>query len=314
METKTLNRLLAAMVFLGFFAYAGLGMAPPGEARAPTTVKALLLVDDLYGASLNIDDNQNNILENFNEYGWDISIACCTPEVNPCPWASMQGCDILQPDLLTYQLDDALEWDVIVIVPGGTHQHLLECPFVMSILTQARSNGIPIAAWCRGVRVLAAADVINGVEITGHADYTDEYLAAGADYLGNSSSPTEDQSIITCVNCSDDRQEMCDLIRDVVETSTSVSERKNKSERMEVTLCPNPIKSSSCIQFDLESRSMVHIALFNQQGRMVQDIVKQEFLPGKNKVTFSPVSLPTGIYYVYVFCNGRMGMQKCMII
>jgi len=314
METRTINRLLAAMVFLGFFAYAGLGMAPPGDARAPLTVNALLLVDDLYGASLNIDDNQNNILENFAEYGWNVTIASCTPDVNPCPWASLQGCEVLSPGLRTYQLDDALEWDVIVIVPGGSHQHLLECPFVLSVLTQARENSIPIAAWCRGVRVLAAADVINGVEITGHADYTDEYLAAGAYYLGNFEPPTEDQGIITCVSATDYRQEMCELIRDIVESNTSIQEKKRKSDRIEVALCPNPIKSTSCIQFELENRSVVHIALFNQQGNMVQDIVKQEFLPGKNKVTFSPATLPTGIYYVYVFCEGRMGMRKCMII
>jgi len=313
MKTRTMiNRLVAFVVFMGFFAYAGHGLAPP---RAPITVKALLLVDELYGASLNIEDNQNNILENFQSYGWEVSIACCTPEVNPCPWASMQGCEIMNPDLMTYQLDDALEWDVIVVVPGGSHAHLMDCPFVLSVLAQAKENNIPIAAWCRGVRLLAAADVIEGIEITGHDEYEHEYLAAGALYLGNFEPPTVDQGIITCVNATQYRQEMCELIRDAVENSTYVAENPDRNwNKMDLQICPNPIKTSSCIKFELDRSSVVHIAVFNRQGAMVMDVVKQEFDQGHNSVTFSPSSLPTGIYYIYLFCEGKMGMQKCMII
>ncbi len=316
METRTLiNRLLAFVVFMGFFAYAGHGLAPPPESRAPLTVKALLLVDEVYGASLNIEDNQNSILEYFADYGWEVSIACCTPEVNPCPWAGMQGCEVINPDLMTYELDNALEWDVIVVVPGGSHANLLNCPFVLSVLAQANSNNIPIAAWCRGVRVLAAANVLEGIEITGHDDYIDAYQAAGAVYLGNFEPPTEDQGIITCVNATEYRQEMCAMIRDAVESSTYVKENMNKRrDKIEFKLCPNPIKTPSCIQFDLDQNATVHIAVFNQQGTMVMDVVKQQFLQGMHRVTFSPAALPTGIYYVYLFCEGRMGMQKCMII
>ncbi len=316
METRMMiNRLLALVVFAGFFAYAGHGLAPPPESRAPTTIKALLLVDQLYGASLNIEDNQNNILENFQDYGWEVSIACCTPEINPCPWASMQGCEVLSPDLMTYQLDDAQEWDVIVIIPGGSHANLIDCPFVLSVLAQARANNIPIAAWCRGVRVLAAAEVIEGVEITGPDDYLDEYLDAGAIYLGNFEPPTEDQGIITCVNATEYRQEMCEMIRNAVENSTYVQERLNKnSYKIDLRVCPNPIKTSSCIQFDLDKTSVVHIAVFDRQGTMVMDVVKQQFQEGENTVTFSPTDLSTGIYYVYLFCEGKIGMQKCMVI
>ena len=316
MKTKTMiNRLFAFMVFMCFLAYAGYGLEPPGEARAPAGVKVLLLVDDLYGASLNIEDNQNNILENFAAYGWDVSIASCMEEVNPCSWASMQGCSVISPDILTYDLRNALDWDLIMIAPGGGHEHLMDCPFVLSTLTQAKENDIPIAAWCRGVRVLAEAKVINNVEITGHVDYLDEYQEAGAIYLGNFEPPTADQGIITCVNATENRQEMCELIREIVDNNTRIVERnRRKIERIDVKICPNPIKSSSCIEFALEEKAIVQIALFDQQGNKVMDVVKQQFMAGTNKVTFSPSSLRTGIYYVYVFSNGQMGMQKCMVI
>lgn len=316
METRTLkNRLFAFMAFMVIFAMTGYGLGPPDGPRAPKAVKALLLLDDLYGASVNIEDNQNNILENFASYGWEVTIACCSPEANPFPWAGMQGCEIITPDVMTYNLDNALEWDVIVIAPGESYQHLMKCPFVLSVLAQARTNNIPVAAWCRGVRVLAEADIIRGVEITGHADYEDEYLAAGALYLGNFEPPTEDQNIITCVNATEYRQKMCELIRATVENATFMREsRARKAEKLEFKLCPNPIKSTSEIAFCLDETATVHIAVFDQQGNMVMDVVKQPFQQGKNFVTFNPSSLPTGIYYVYLFSNGRMGMQKCMII
>jgi hypothetical protein len=227
----------------------------------------------------------------------------------------MQGCEIIQPDMMTYQLDNALEWDLIVIAPGGSQLQLMNCPFVLNLLEQARDNDIPIAAWCRGVRVLAEADIIDGVEITGHAEFEDEYLAAGAVYLGSFEPPTEDQNIITCVNAKIYRQEMCELIHKTVDNLTILREsRARKAEKLEFKLCPNPIKSSSEIAFCLDEEATVHIAVFDQQGHMVMDVVKQPFQEGKNSVTFNPSSLPTGIYYVYLFSNGKMGMQKCMII
>ena len=66
--------------------------------------------------------------------------------------------------------------------------------------------------------------------------------------------------------------------------------------------------------FDLDEAAIVRIAIFDRHGKMVLDVVKQQFDAGHNHVTFSPSSLPTGIYYLYVFSGGRVGMRKCMII
>lgn len=311
METRTLiNRLLAFMVVAAICAVTALGQSPGRD-----NINALLLVDDLYGSSLNIDDNQNNILENFEEYGWEVTIASCTPEVNPCPWGMMQGCQSVEPDIMTYQLDNALAWDVIVVIPGGSHQHLLDCPFVANVISQANAYNIPIAAWCRGVRVLAAADVLQDVEITGHIDYVDEYLDAGAIYLGNFEEPTIDGNIITCVSSSEYRQEMCELIREAVDNTVSTREDlANKNSRMNIKLFPNPIRTSSTLEFELDDPCIVHIVLYDQNGNQVLDVVKQQFEQGSNRVNFSPAALPTGVYYVYLITPECVGMKKCMVI
>jgi putative intracellular protease/amidase len=316
METRTIiNRMLAAVLVLGFVAFAHQANAGPKDPPARSGIRALVLVDDLYGASLNIEDNQNNILENFSSYGWEVTIACCTPEAEPCPWASNHGCQTITAEMRTYQLAGGMNWDVVVVAPGAGHQNLMNCPFALSALAQAADNGIPVAAWCRGVRVLAAADIIDGVEITGPSDFEDEYLSAGATYLGNNAPPTADQNIITCVDATGNRQEMCELIRETVENATHTGHlRAGGEDKLSISLYPNPISTSSTVEFTLCDASLVHIAIFDQQGNMVQDIVKQEFDAGLNRVTFTPSSLRSGCYYVYVFCGGQVCMQKCMVI
>ncbi len=312
MKLKRLIAWLACVILLAGTAYAA---GSPGEPPGKNTVKALLLLDDLYGSSLNIEDNQNNILENFTEYGWDISIACCTPEVKPCPLAVMQGCKVIHPDLRTYELDNALEWDVIIVVPGGDYSHLISCPFVHSLLTRAKEQGIPIAAWCRGVRVLAHAGIIEDVQVTGDADFEDEYLAAGAVYLGEDHPPVFSQGIISCAQDKLYRQQMCKLICEAVENSASA--RSGKSARdpeVELDIYPNPVRSSTTLEFTILEGEMVHILIYDQSGNMVLEVVRQEFEAGLNKVTFDPTELPTGMYYLYLVTRNAVGMRKCMII
>lgn len=316
MKTQTNKaKFIAAMVFCAIFVCSGMIRAGTNEVPERSTVKVLILVDDQFGASLNIEDNQGCILELYESYGWEITLASCSPNVEPSPWASMQGCEVITADMLTNELDNALDWDVITIAPGGTHEHLMACPYVLDLLADAVENNIPVSAWCRGVRVLAAADVIDGVSITGHNDYIDEYLAAGADYIGNSEPPTEDVGIITCVSDTEYRQDMCELIREIVENATAIRQHlaKKKSD-FDIDLYPNPIRSSACIGFDLERSAEVHIAVYDRQGHMVLDVVKQKFDTGYNRVTFSPSNLPTGIYYLYVMKEGHKAMRKCVVI
>lgn len=316
MKTQTnASKLIAALAFCAIFMFGGMIRAGTYEVPARNTVNVLILVDENYGAGLSIEDNQNCILENFADYGWEVTLVSCSPTIEPCPWGAMRGCEVLSADMLTNELDNALDWDIITIAPGQTHEHLMACPYVLDLLKEAAENNIPISAWCRGVRVLAEADVIDGISITGHIDYEDEYLAAGAYYLGNSAAPIEDNGVITCVSSGDYRLDMCELIRETVENATAIREHLSKPKNdFQLDLYPNPIRSTASIGFNLEEDDEVQIALYDRNGHMVMDVVKQKFEAGYNKVTFSPASLPTGIYYLYVLRKNRKAMRKCMII
>jgi len=87
-----------------------------------------------------------------------------------------------------------------------------------------------IAAWCRGVRLLTAADIIRGKNVIGHFDYFEDYKAAGANYIEysfkwengnkifeNVTPPIRDRNIITTVRSLYYRNEMCQLIKEAVE-------------------------------------------------------------------------------------------------
>ena len=97
-------------------------------------------------------------------------------------------------------------------------------------MKEANQEKIIIAAWCRAVRLLAAADIVEGKNIIGHFDYFDEYKAAGANYIeysftwkdgkkifNNVSPPIQDGNIITTVRSLYYRNEMCELIKKTVE-------------------------------------------------------------------------------------------------
>jgi len=88
----------------------------------------------------------------------------------------------------------------------------------------------------------------------------------------------------------------------------------DKKNCIEVKVSPNPIRSSATIEFTLKKAVVIQIGIYNQQGVMVMDVVKQRFDVGLNKVTFTPSNLPTGSYYICVSCGKKRGMRKCMII
>lgn len=316
MKTRTMNkRIMVVVLACCFIILNGFDRASAKDPPVKNSVKVLILLDDQYGSSLTIEDNENNILENFEEYGWEVTLASCSPEVTPCSWGELQGCETITSDILTSQLDEVDCWDMVMVAPGGTHEHLIDCPFAVNMIKQAVACNIPVSAWCKGVRMLAVADVIDGISITGHAAFEQEYLAAGADYLGDFAPPTLDNGIITCVNSHDDRQEMCELIREAVENATGLREKKNiDNESLCFKLYPNPISTSTTVEFMLDEPTKVQIAVFDQNGNMVMDVVKQKFNKGHNRVRFSPANLPTGMYYLYLFAGEKKEMRKCMII
>ncbi|MHA1307287.1 MAG: DJ-1/PfpI family protein [Candidatus Heimdallarchaeota archaeon] len=162
-------------------------------------VKILLLLDHEYGGNYIFI---REILED--QFGWNVTTVALEATVSPCTFHSIY----LDVDVTVDNLTQLSSYDCLSIMPGAQVDNLLASQDVMNLINSAVSNGLVVSGWCRAVRVLAAADVIDGKNVTGNADYEDEYVAAGATFF-ELSPPIIDGKLVTSVRSRFYRMETC---------------------------------------------------------------------------------------------------------
>lgn len=166
-------------------------------------VSALVLVPNNTGA------NYYLMADVIEEYGWKVTHTGVYDTMVPCPWFATHG--TLYPIIRDLRLEDIhniSDYDCLIIAPSpgnaapvrDPNQDLLESTDALMLIKRAAYFGLPVYATCAGVRVLAAADVVQGRFIVGAPRFRAEYTAAGANYIGrprNDNPPTIDGNIIT---------------------------------------------------------------------------------------------------------------------
>ncbi len=60
---------------------------------------------------------------------------------------------------------------------------------------------------------------------------------------------------------------------------------------------PNPFNPTTTIKFDILKSSYVNLQVFDQTGRMVEELVNESLKPGSYSVNWDAKSRPSGIYY-----------------
>ncbi len=135
--------------------------------------------------------------DTWEEYGWDLTSAGLMPTLQPCNLGLP-----FHVDTLITEISDLSDYDGLAIMQskawdGTSHDDLLASPEAIALVQQAVSEDLLVVATCGGVRVLAAADVIDGRTVTGYAAYSQEYIAAGATYAGDHVPPILDGNILT---------------------------------------------------------------------------------------------------------------------
>ena len=156
-------------------------------------IKTLLILPNHYGA------NNFLMLEKFEEFGWDVTISGVNPVVYPCYWGHM-----VAVDSIVSEINNVAYYDCLIIGtsrwwedPPNAYGDLLNSPETIDMLVAANDTGLIINASCGGVRVMAAADIINGINVTGTPYYQAEFTNAGANYLGPNIPPVIDGNIVT---------------------------------------------------------------------------------------------------------------------
>ena len=169
-------------------------------------VRILLIMDNPVGAEYVY---LREILED--RFSWDVKTFALQKAINPCT-TRLPGFEV------DYTLDDLPNidtFDAISIMPGPIQDNLLNSPQVLDLVKEADNKNLVVSAWCRGVRILAAADVIDGKNVTGHWDFKLDYIAAGANYF-ESVPPIIDGNIVTCVSSTQYRNQMCCAIAEAI--------------------------------------------------------------------------------------------------
>ena len=160
-------------------------------------IKALVIVPNNYGA------NFQCFYEMYEQLGWDIATASVTQVVQPCPvYASILGCPPLTVDLLIPDIANVTEYDCVMIMSSTQHAgnpciELINSQETLDLLSTAVNQGLIVWATCSGIRVLAAADVLQGINIQGPSSYNGEFIAAEANIVGTKIPPVIDGNIIT---------------------------------------------------------------------------------------------------------------------
>jgi putative intracellular protease/amidase len=190
----------------------------------------LLLADDSWGANWNIEDEKSSLSEMFLSYGWKLDLASVKGEIASCEFARQAtGVKSLRMDLLVSDISSLKDYAAVVVLPGQSHENLMASSQALELLREADREGLVVAGFCRGVRVLAAAGVVRDHRITGHPDYAAEYKSAGAVYLGfkdletkaDAPPPVVDGNIVTIVRSKYYRKEAGEAIRAAVENARS---------------------------------------------------------------------------------------------
>ena len=183
----------------------GVGMTTPLLVQADTQldqIKILFVMDEDFGYCY------GPIRTVFERFGWEITTTALNESLTSCNYAHNYVLDV---DILLTEITDVTEYDILTIMPGNSHDALRTNETAQNLIRSAVSQNLIVTAWCRAVRVLAAADVIDGKNVTGNAEYQAEYEAAGATFF-ELVPPITDGNIITSVRSTFYREETCNAI------------------------------------------------------------------------------------------------------
>lgn len=196
-------------------------------------MNVLLLMDDNLGASYEVAVGKvKSIKSQLEDFGWELTEAGLKKELIPCPWGVENfKTKPYKVDILVADIKSIKKYHALIVLPGRNFENLMKNQKTLQLIREAVGLGMPVAAWCRGVRLLAAADVIRDKKVIGNINHLQEYKDAGANAVEysveeingkrvfkNITPPIIDDNIITTVRSLYYRDQMCQLIKNAVDT------------------------------------------------------------------------------------------------
>ncbi|MCX6275583.1 MAG: S8 family peptidase [Bacteroidetes bacterium] len=85
------------------------------------------------------------------------------------------------------------------------------------------------------------------------------------------------------------------------------------SDKMLLSVYPNPASSSSAITFTVKNAGQVELSLFNELGEKVLTLANKKMNSGLHAATINLTELPAGNYFVQLQSEGKTEVQKLLI-
>lgn len=167
------------------------------QEKTESGIRLLVVFGDRYGANCTLGGGKPSILEAFRSFGWDLTLAGVNKTVSPCPFAAKRGAEPLDLDGTVSEIRDVMAFDGVCVLPGPRFDGLVGSLHALALIKIAFESGLVVSGWCRGVRVLAAADVVRGKRIVCHSDDRAFIEAAGGIFVGHDHPPVIDGTVVT---------------------------------------------------------------------------------------------------------------------
>ncbi|MCB0753279.1 MAG: T9SS type A sorting domain-containing protein, partial [Ignavibacteriae bacterium] len=108
-----------------------------------------------------------------------------------------------------------------------------------------------------------------------------------------------------------------DAIKRGVDLSTSVKEKESTEINAEVeyiTALPNPVSSSTKIQFYLKDNSDANVYVYNVLGQEVASFKNLNFNEGLHSVIWQPNRAASGTYFINVNIGKKLFTKKVLVV
>ncbi len=77
---------------------------------------------------------------------------------------------------------------------------------------------------------------------------------------------------------------------------------------------PNPFNASTTIRFELVTRSLVKLTIFDLQGREIATLFNEELESGCHELLFNPIGLPSGVYFYRITTREFVQTRKMILL
>jgi len=101
-------------------------------------------------------------------------------------------------------------------------------------------------------------------------------------------------------------------------STTGILEEKEKLKEIPVSLLknyPNPFNPSTVISFETARAGLVTVAVYNQQGQLIKELLKENLTAGQHQLKWDAASnSSSGVYFTKVSLDGATKVNRMTLI